>query len=182
MKNFQLIACKIDVLPLAHAIMLQPELWNANTLRTAHSGSVHSEVDDIWIRFNPSAETNPSAVPNDKETVPYPAWEKLPQIRPVVFDLMRRVEGMRLGRVIITRLAPGKRIAPHADAGAPADYYTRYQVVLQCLPGCLFTVEDETINFQTGDVWWFDNRRTHEVENNSVDDRIVVIVDIRVES
>jgi len=179
MKNFQLIATKIDVLPLVHAITQQPELWNVNTLRTTHPGSVHSESDDIWARFN--TLTEPGEVLNDKETVTYPARGRLPQIRPIAFDLMRRVEGVRLGRVIITRLPPGKRIAPHIDEGDSPDYYARYQVALQCLPGCLFTIESETVTFQTGDVWWIDNRRLHEVVNNSADDRIVMIVDIRVE-
>ena len=36
-------------------------------------------------------------------------------MRPIVFDLMRRIEAVSLGRVIITRLQPGGRIAPHAD-------------------------------------------------------------------
>ena len=30
-----------------------------------------------------------------------------------------------------------------------------------------------------GEVWWFDNARTHEVVNNSAGDRIHMIVDIR---
>ncbi|MCH7852629.1 MAG: aspartyl/asparaginyl beta-hydroxylase domain-containing protein [Candidatus Marinimicrobia bacterium] len=93
---------------------------------------------------------------------------------------MRGVQGSRLGRVLITRLAPGKSIAPHADGGAPAEYYERYQVALQSLPGCLFTVGDETVTFNAGDVWHIDNRMTHSVVNNSADDRVVMIVDIRV--
>jgi len=31
----------------------------------------------------------------------------------------------------------------------------------------------------SGEVWWFDNTQEHEVMNNSADDRIVMIVDIR---
>jgi aspartyl/asparaginyl beta-hydroxylase (cupin superfamily) len=30
-----------------------------------------------------------------------------------------------------------------------------------------------------GEVWWFDNTVEHEVVNNSADDRIVLICDIR---
>ncbi len=177
MRNFELMAAGIDVAPLRHAITRQPDLWNANTLRTAHPGTAHSEVDDIWLWFN--ATDTPETVPDDRETIPYPAWPRLPQVRPLIFDLMRRVEGTRLGRVIVTRLAPGKSIAPHADAGAPADYYERYQFALQSLPGCLFTIGDETVSFATGDVWHIDNRETHAVVNNSADDRLAMIVDIR---
>jgi aspartyl/asparaginyl beta-hydroxylase (cupin superfamily) len=118
-------------------------------------------------------------VVNDIIVKPYPAFEKLPQARPILFDLMRLVDGVTLGRVIITKLAPGKKIMPHVDGGAPATYYTRYQVALQSLPGALFTIGDETVNFESGEVWLIDNKKEHSVTNNSRDDRIVMIVDIR---
>lgn len=177
MRNFQLMATNVDVLPLLHAIQVQPGLWNRNDLRRTYPNSPHAEVDDIWLWFN--GTDDPDSVIDDREVEPYPAWSALPQARPFVFNLLRMVEGVRLGRVIITRLAPGKRIAPHADAGAPAQYYERYQIVLQSLPGCVFRVGDETMTFQTGEVWHIANEREHEVVNNSADDRIVMIVDIR---
>lgn len=110
--------------------------------------------------------------------VPYRAWGLLPSLRGHVLDLMRRVDGVRLGRVLLTRLAPGESVLPHADGGAPAEYFTRYQIALQSLPGCSFRSGDETAQFSSGSVWWFNNRIEHEVVNNSADDRIVCIVDI----
>jgi aspartyl/asparaginyl beta-hydroxylase (cupin superfamily) len=92
---------------------------------------------------------------------------------------MRMVEGVTLGRVIITKLPPGKKITPHVDGGAPATYFSRYQIALQSLPGALFTIGDETVNFESGEVWLIDNKKEHSVVNNSRDDRIVMIVDIR---
>lgn len=191
MKYFQKIAEGLDVLPILHAAHRQPELWNANTIRTKHPGTAHSEVSDILLRFNevPEAvafsqgvatfESPAASVINDKECGPLPAWHLLPQVRPIIFALMRLVEGTRLGRVIITKLPPGKQIAPHVDGGAPATYYDRYQVALQSQPGCVFKIGDEQIVFRTGEVWWIDNCVEHSVLNNSQDDRIVMIVDIR---
>lgn len=178
MRNFQLIAAGVDTLPLLHAIQRRPGLWNQNRLRTEYPGTPHAEADDIWLFFNPVGE-NAAAVANDVDVIPYPAWHDLVQARPLVYDLMRRVEGVRLGRAMITRLAPGKGIAPHADQGPPAEYYERYQIALQCLPGCVMRIGDETVAMQAGDVWWVDNRKEHEVRNGSADDRIVLIVDIR---
>jgi hypothetical protein len=175
MRNFLRLAEGIDTMPLLGALSRHPELWDQNTLRTQHPGTAHCEVNDIWVWFN---EPSTWAV-DDCETIPYPAWAALPQVRPIVFGIMRAVEGVRLGRVLITRLAPGKRIYPHADGGAPAEYFSRYQVALQSLPGALFRCEDETVNFRTGEAWWFDNQREHEVINNSADDRLVLIVDVR---
>lgn len=177
MRHFQLVAAGVDVLPMLHAIQQQPDLWNRYRLRKDYPDSPHAEMDDIWLWFNRIG--GDLDVANDMETVPYPGWQALPQARPVVFDLMRRVEGVRLGRVLVTRLAPGKRIAAHEDAGAPATYYQRYQVALQSLPGCRFRIGHEVRHFNPGEVWWIDNETEHEVANNSADDRIVMIVDIR---
>jgi hypothetical protein len=93
---------------------------------------------------------------------------------------MRRVEGEQLGRVLITKLAPGNQITPHEDGGAPATFYDRYHIMLQNGPGSLFHCGDETVTMKAGDVWHFDNTKTHSVINNSRDDRITLIADIRV--
>jgi quercetin dioxygenase-like cupin family protein len=165
-------------MPVLHTLALNPDLWNENDLRTRHHGTAHAEADDIWLLFNRVPE-NPAEVVDDTWVVPYRGWEVLSPLRPLVLDLMRRVEGVQLGRVMVTRLRPGARIAPHTDQGAPAEIFTRYQIALQSLPGALFQIEDETVNFRSGDVWWIDNRAEHSVINNSADDRIVCIVDVR---
>lgn len=178
MRNMQLIFQEYEVRPLLHAVQVHPELWNQNTLRTGHPGTAHGDVDDIWLWFNKTDD--PEKVVDDKQVEPYAAWYILPQAHRVIADLMHRVRGVQLGRVIITRLAPGKRIAPHVDGGAPADYFERYQVALQSLPGAMIRVGNEEVSFCPGEIWHIDNKQEHEVANNSADDRIVMIVDIRV--
>lgn len=175
MDNFFRLAKGVNFNPLMVAISRQPELWDQNTLRTKHPNTAHGAVSDIWLMFNEVGDSTA----NDIIVKPYPAFEKLPQARPLIFDLMRTVEGVTLGRVIITKLPPGKKITPHVDGGAPATYYKRYQMALQSLPGALFTIGDETVNFESGEVWLIDNKKEHSVVNNSRDDRIVMIVDIR---
>lgn len=179
MRHFQRLAEGIDVFPLLHAIQRQPVLWDQHTIRTTHPGTAHSAVSDILVRFNDLA--NPEAVINDREAVEFPAWKALPQIRPILFNLMRAVEGVQLGRVIITRLPPGKTITPHVDGGAPATFYSRYQICLQASPGNVFRVADDAFSMKAGEAWWFDNQQIHSVQNNGSDDRIVVIIDVRVE-
>src|ERR1700753_1234319 len=126
MRNFLKIAENIDVIPILHAINRQPELWNENKLRTTHPDTPHSQVEDIWLRFNdltPYLESQDySNIIDEHESIFYPAWHKIPQAHALVHDLMRKVEGIRLGRVLITRLAPGKNITPHVDSGAHAAY------------------------------------------------------------
>ena len=186
MRNFQLIAQNIDVLPLVVAIQARPALWNAHDFRTTYTGTPHRDVDDILLRFSAPDKTSDrnhlTGVLEDIEPVFYPAWQELPQVRPIVFDLMRRVEAISLGRVIITRLRPGGRIAPHADTDGDycvRDDGMRFHVALTGLPGSLYHCGDETVQMLTGTAWWFQHREVHAVENNSGDDRVHLLVDVR---
>ncbi len=174
MRNFLKIAEGVDVTPALNALM-EHDLWNENTLRTQHPGTAHFDVDDIWLMFN---DTDGEIV-NDIQVIPYRAWDILKPIRQMVLDLIRRVDGVQLGRAIVTRLPPGGIITPHVDQGAPATFYSRYQIVLQSLPGALFKIGEEVVNFRGGEVWRINNREEHSVINNSADDRIVVVVDIK---
>lgn len=181
MKNFLQIAAGVDVIPVLLAISQRPDLWDENTLRTTHEATPHKSVSDIWLRFNSLNEylEKPETVIDEHESISYRAWREIPQARKLAMDLMARVEGVRLGRVLITKLAPGKRIDPHVDGGSHAAYYERYHIVLQGLPGSVFRCGDEQVCMRTGEVWWFDNSVEHEVINNSCDDRIHMIIDIR---
>lgn len=177
MKNFQILNSGVIVAPLLNAV-LRSDLWNQNPLRRVAPGSPHTQVDDIWLRFNEIPD-DPATVIDDHESINYPAWFQLPEAQAICLDLMRQVRGERLGRVLITRLLPGKSIAPHVDGGSSATYYDRYHVVLQGLPGSLFRCGDEQVCMRSGEVWWFNNAVEHEIVNNSADDRIHMIVDIR---
>ena len=178
MRNFYKLASGIDVAPVVVALKFNPNLWNENTLRTTHPGTAHSQVSDIWLRFN-DIEEDATNVVDDTECINYPAMYALPSAQSLIFWLMSRVKGERLGRCIITELPPGRSIDSHVDMGAPADYYDRYHIVLSCEKGCIFKAGDEQVTMATGDVWWFDNKQPHEVINNSGSDRLVMIVDIR---
>lgn len=179
MRNFLKLAENINVLGIRAELQRNPGLWDENTLRTKHPGTAHSEVSDIWVFFNSLSETDSNLVVDDKEVIPYRGWDLLPSLRPLIFALMNQVNAVRLGRVIITRLPPGKGIDPHTDMGAPATYYDRYQVAIQCEPGNIFMIGDESVSFKTGEIWQIDNKIVHSVVNNSAVDRIVCIVDLR---
>jgi hypothetical protein len=185
-KNFQLVAAGINVFPLLHAIQHKPELWDAHRWRTEYKGTPHKDVQDIWLRYSDTKATadpsNVRPVVQDTRPVWYPAYKELPQVRPLLFDLMRRVEAYELGRVLITRIPPGGRILPHKDAdGAYTETAdgVRYHIALQGLPGSLFRCGDETVCMQTGTCWSFNHREEHEVINNSADARIHLLVDLR---
>jgi hypothetical protein len=173
-RNFQLLGAQ-NVTPLLHQIALHPELWNQHTVRTAHSGSPHKQVDDMLLRF----QSEGSQVVDDPECVWYPAWDVLTEAHDLIFNLARMVKAERVGRVIISRMAPGKVIDPHEDGGAVADYYTRYQMPLQSEAGVVFDCAGERVQMAGGQVWWFNNKLTHSVVNNSATDRIAMVVDLK---
>jgi Aspartyl/Asparaginyl beta-hydroxylase len=182
MRYFQQIAAGVDTMPMLLALQRRPELWNADPFRTTYPGTPHSEVDDILLRYTgPSADRSVDTVIEDDKPVWLPAARLLPW-RPIVLDLMRRVAAYQLDRLLITRLRPGARIAPHADNvgeyAAHNDERARFHVALLGLPGSLYHNGDETVAMLTGSVWTFTPREVHAVENNSADDRIHLIVDV----
>lgn len=184
MRNFYKLAQNIDVVPLMNSLIRQPELWDQNTFRTQFPGTPHVDVEDIWLRFSdPSKCDTRSNVIGDDNPIWHPAAFKLPQAQPIILDLMRRTEAYELGRVLITRIKPGGRILPHVDSDGSyvnTQNRVRYHVVLQGLPGSLYRTGDETVCMMTGEAWFFNPMLEHEVLNNSIDDRIHMLVDVTV--
>jgi len=177
MKNFLKIAQNVNVTPLLLAIARQPELWEQNTIRQDFDLSPHKQTKNILLRFNKI--TTFDEVVNDTMCENYPPMALLPEARPLVYGLMAQVQGEQLGRALVVNLPKGCKVTPHVDMGAPATYYQRYHIVLQSKVGNVFRAGDEYIHMLPGEVWWFNNEVEHEVTNNSDDDRLHLIVDIR---
>lgn len=183
MKNFLPIG-SADMMPLRLALARQPELWDRDVYRTTFEGTPFAGMSDILLRYSDPAKwqgnREPDALIGDLALVQYPAWAALPECHETIFNLMRRFNGLQLGRVIIARLPPGGQIKPHQDnygAYAMQDGL-RLHVCVQGLPGCLFHCGDETVQMPTDSVWWFQHREMHAAENRSADDRIHLLVDI----
>jgi len=186
MKYFQQIAHGIDITPLLLAIKCRPELWKEDTYLRDYPQGPFKQIESIMLRFPVKGvyETeeelkNHLSTYDQHENIDYPAYKLLPEARSIVMALMARVGGERLGRVMINKIAPGGVIYPHADTPAHTDYYSRFHVVLQSNPGVVFKSGDEQVYMETGSSWWFDNKQVHEVINNSADDRIHMVIDIR---
>lgn len=180
-RNFLKIASGLNVLPLQLALIRQQHLFGARNERRDLYESPHAEMSDIWVRYNDPTvlDTNPAAFNDEHDSVWLPAYQCLPELRPILFGLMALVEGERLGGVLITRIPPGGKIAPHVDKGWHAEYYDKYYIPIQNDPGAVFGFEDGVIAPDLGDVYWFRNDNPHWVDNKSARDRIALIVCIR---
>ena len=196
MKNFLKVA-ECDVLPLLHAVQTQPELWGRYPVRTRRKESAHYGSKDIVLRYNyiNTAEELDEKVWLEKvcaeiNCVNFPAFSNLPEARPIVFGLMNRLQGEQLGRVFISKICPGDKAYAHVD-GFPAAqklfpnkampwiYYDRYHVIMQSQFGVIFRTGDEIIQPRPGDVWWHNKLDVHEVINESTEDYMHMIIDIR---
>jgi quercetin dioxygenase-like cupin family protein len=102
-------------------------------------------------------------------------------IKPLCLDLMRAVEGVELGGVLITRIPPGAECKPHTDPGWHARRYDKYAVQITSAPGQRFHFEGESLETKPGDLFWFDNQFTHWVTNPTAYERVTLIVCIRKE-
>lgn len=177
-KYFHHIASNISVDSVNTEIGQNPSLWNEFKSRKNGVGSPHSQMSDIWIRYNHKDNMGPT-FNSEHDSVWYPAYYKLPSLKPIIFWLMNKVHGERLGGVLITKISPGCGIAPHIDRGWHVAYYDKYYVSLQSAFGANFICGEEYINPKVGDVWKFDNQIEHSVDNNSLIDRVTLIVCIR---
>lgn len=189
MKNFVRLTTGCEVLPLALALARMEKshgIWREDTYLRDYPQGPFGDTESVILRFPPRTvhETEEAlrahlAHFDQHENVDQPVFKTLPEARPLVFGLMTLTQGERLGRVMINKLRPGGRIFPHADTPVHAEYWDRFHIVLQSAPGSDFRCGDENVNMRTGEVWWFNNCLEHEVTNNSADDRIHMIVDIR---
>jgi hypothetical protein len=186
MKNFLKIAEGVDIMPLLAAIKRNPQLWKEDTYLRDYPQGPFGDTETIMLRFPVKGvyETQQEAANHllthdPHENIDYPPYKLLAEARPLVMALMARVQGERLGRVMINKLQPGGRIFPHADTPEHAAYYTRHHLVLESDPGNVFRCEDEQVYMRPGEVWWFNNALEHEVVNNSANDRINIVIDIR---
>ncbi len=178
MKNFQAIAT-FDPMPLLHQIQRQEGLWKEDTYLRDYSQGPFGDTETIFLRFPPAVKELERGFVDQHESYWMDGAIQLPAARSILFSLMAKVEGERLGRCMINKLKPGGKVFPHKDTPEHAQYWERYHCVLQSSVGCNFRCDDEQIFMQTGSVYWFDHRKEHEVINNSSNDRIHIIVDIR---
>lgn len=182
MPNFLKIMDNLDVAPLRAVLEVNPGLFGQRTERAQAYASPHTAMQDIWVRYNDikNLQNGDMARFNrEHDSVWYPAYRELPQIKPIVFSIMAQVEGTRLGGVLITKLPPGGSIASHVDAGWHAGYYDKFFVPIKARGNSVFGFPDGEITRGEDSAFWFRNDVPHWVRNDSEEDRISMIVCIK---
>lgn len=180
MENFQRLAAGLDVAPLLEALCRQSELWSQIVARQLTPGSPHRDTETIFLRW--SEKLSVDTVFTDLKAVDYPAFDKLPEARALVTQVLNTIEADALARVILVKLKPGGVITPHSDEGPYADCYERFHLAVTGNPACWFSVAlsahaAEQVCMQPGELWWFNHKREHVYVNSGDTDRIHLIVD-----
>jgi len=184
-KTHQLVCDNLNVLSLQKELLDNYDEFDKYDYRRTFQNSPHAQMQDIWARYNDvrpfEAKGSLQGFEAEHDSIWYPVIDKIPSVKKVVFDLMRIVDGERLGGVLITKLPAGGHIAKHTDSGWHAQYYDKFYVPILNAKGSVFGFEDGTIDPELGQAWWFDNSNPHWVDNDSDTDRIAMIVCIRTE-
>lgn len=105
------------------------------------------------------------------------AWHRAPKCQEVIKRLMEERGWTELGIATVSVTERGGQILPHVDGGAYFDEMHRVQVSLQAGPGIQLVCEDERVEMKAGEVWCFDNKRLHWVENNGYVSRVNLFFD-----
>jgi Aspartyl/Asparaginyl beta-hydroxylase len=176
-EKIKLIDQNLPVSRIHWEILSHPELWNQNNTRTIEPDSPHHELDDIWARFGDPERAKDGL---EHDSYWYPSADVL-GIKSICHDIMRAVNGVELGGVLITRIPAGKNCKPHTDPGWHARRYEKFAVQITSAPGQEFCFEGESLETKPGDLFWFDNQYLHWVNNPTQYDRITMIVCIRIE-
>jgi len=183
--SHELVCSNLDVLPLQKELLDNYDEFDKYEYRRTFPNSPHAQMQDIWARYNDvrpfEAKGSLEGFEAEHDSIWYPVIDKIPSVKKVVFDLMRVVDGERLGGVLITKLPANGHIARHTDAGWHAQYYDKFYVPILNAKGSIFGFDDGVIDPELGQAWWFDNSNPHWVDNESDTDRIAMIVCIRTE-
>lgn len=178
----QALPYRYDVAQAVRQIDAQPDVWNRHRDRLDRYGSPHSDVSDIWVRFNAieNMEADPVAFfQAEHVSTWYPVVRQIPAVWALVRKLYRHVGGKRLGGVLITRIPAGGEVKPHVDTGWHAGYYDKFAIQLKGTAEQAFCFEDSRLSALPGETYTFDNSRLHWVLNPSEQERMTLIACIK---
>jgi hypothetical protein len=162
-------------------IKLHPHFWNKYRARAMAYNSPHTKMSDMWLRYNNYQNFNGDLVEFNREHVSvwYDEAHKMPSVMNLVFQVYNYVQGRQLGGVLLTKIPPGGKVEPHVDSGWHASYYEKFAVQLMGNEWQSFRFEGYSLSAQPGELYTFDNSRTHWVTNDSDEDRMTLIICVK---
>jgi Aspartyl/Asparaginyl beta-hydroxylase len=181
MKHFERVADGIDTKPFLDEIAANSDLWLVDASRQEKI-STQRETQTITLRSHADQASLDSSVRRAKPVGyrgrPSDMASRLPVASAFVDQLVRDMNGT-MGRAVMTNLRPQGVIYRHTDDGLYWLLRDRYHLVLKSVNGSHFIAGGEEVRMQQGELWWFDPTVPHEAFNDSDDERIHIIVDVK---
>ncbi|HPG23995.1 MAG: aspartyl/asparaginyl beta-hydroxylase domain-containing protein [Spirochaetaceae bacterium] len=174
MRNFVMLADGVPVEPLLAEIDSVPGVWDRQTGRQRIR--VQREAKAIPLRGLRKSRIQGRA----RRDVHESRFTTLSRSFPLAIDFIRSWAAKLdadLARARIVSLPPGQVVYDHVDRG---EYYARrnrYHLVLQAEQSWM-RCGDEVVSMSPGELWWFDNKLSHEARNEGSIDRIHMIFDL----
>lgn len=150
------------------------EYWNLHTGRQKKI-SYHKETQYIPLK---TWDVKPGEVQRDcMNTIELDYFRKdFPVTAAFLGQMETRLKGT-LAVANYVKLPVGKSVYPHKDHGKFYESHERYHFVIQGIYNMV--VEDQEEMLAPGGVYWFENTKTHSVDNLSQYDRIALIFDLK---
>jgi len=158
MENFIKIAERLDVRPALAAL---------------------ARLDPVyWINLmSPTAPMVPLLGPDGRRRHTEALAEVWTLIEEVHAHARRdRGDGGAICYARVGRLAPGDRVAPHAD-GHDGLVRRRYQIVLASGPTAAVVLGGEARSLGPGEAWQMDTSKVHWAENHDAVERVTIMFD-----
>ena len=165
---------KIDMEPLAEAILAQDEVaWNENQQRQ-NDYEVHEQTRSIVLLF-----ANVDQWPGIDVTK-QPGWDRLSAVAiPVMHSIIGSFypPGGTIIRAMAAKLLAGGRILPHRDSHPSFGAGHRIHVPIVTNPRVRFMIDGRPYQLQVGEAYEINNQKVHSVMNKGAEDRINFIFD-----
>ena len=102
--------------------------------------------------------------------------DKFPALMKFASDFAQ-TQGGELSAIQLARIPAGHQVYRHYDKGKYYLLRDRYHLVLKS-EGSRMVVNDVSVLWHQGEVWWFNNKQPHEAYNETGVERIHVIFDV----
>jgi hypothetical protein len=146
------------------------QAWDANPFRQ-QKFAVHAQTQTLPLVYDEDfRHANPSRLP---------LFEEFSAELQPFFDKLSKLLGPEgwLVRCLLAKLRSGGQIPAHTDHGLSLAHSHRFHVPVVTHPDVSFTVGDETVHMQAGEIWEINNMRRHGTVNAGAEPRVHLIVD-----
>ena len=156
---------------LKNVLSITQEDWLGYRKRKAAGGAAAENTDTIPLMYDTKHRLNSGILHENHER--FSAY-----VEEVVLYTAQQIGEVSVKQAMLTKLKAGTIIPRHRDKGPLTAKTHRIHVPVITNPSCIFTVGEESINLEAGQIWIIDNvNRYHSVANGGDEDRVHLIID-----